>query len=158
VARPVIRFQAPQIPPAREVETYFTLAEESGWYSNRGPCHELLVERLGRYLGPGVSCILIANATLGLTVTLRAMTGTAPRRREVLIPSFTFAAAVDAVLWAGLEPGSSCRCWRRQPRPRGGTRGRQTARDRATDVLLHSASPHACLRVEAGRRGPSPHT
>ena len=100
----MIRFQAPQIPPAREVEAYFALAEESRWYSNRGPCHELLVERLGRYVGPGVSCIPVANATLGLMVALRALTGTSPRRREVLMPSFTFAAAVNAVLWAGLEP------------------------------------------------------
>ena len=100
----MIRFQAPQIPPAREVEAYFTLAEESRWYSNRGPCHELLVERLGRYVGAGVSCIPVANATLGLMVALRAMTGTGPHRREVLMPSFTFAAAVNGVLWAGLEP------------------------------------------------------
>ena len=71
---------------------------------NRGPCHELLVERLERYLGSGVSCIPVANATLGLMVTLRAMTGFAPPRREVLMPAFTFAATVDAVLWAGLEP------------------------------------------------------
>jgi dTDP-4-amino-4,6-dideoxygalactose transaminase len=104
VGPPVIRFQAPQIPAAREVEAYFALAEESRWYSNGGPCHELLVERLERYLGPGVSCIPVANATLGLMVALRAMTGSEPRRRQVLMPSFTFAAAVNAVLWAGLEP------------------------------------------------------
>jgi dTDP-4-amino-4,6-dideoxygalactose transaminase len=100
----LIRFQAPQIPPAHEVAAYFALAENARWYSNGGPCHELLVERLERYLGPGVSCIPVANATLGLMVALRAMTGFAPRRREVLMPSFTFVAMVDAVLWAGLEP------------------------------------------------------
>ncbi len=80
------------------------MARKARWYSNRGPCHELLVERLERYLGSGVSCIPVANATLGLMVTLRAMTGFAPSRREVLMPAFTFAATVDAVLWAGLEP------------------------------------------------------
>jgi dTDP-4-amino-4,6-dideoxygalactose transaminase len=100
----VIRFQAPQIPAAREVAAYFAPAEKSRWYSNRGPCHELLVERLERYLGPGVSCIPVANATLGLMVALRAMTGFPPGRRQVLMPSFTFAATIDAVLWAGLEP------------------------------------------------------
>ena len=75
---PVIRFQAPQIPAVRGVAAYFALAEEARWYSNRGPCHELLVERLERYLGPGVSCVPVANATLGLMVALRAMTGSAP--------------------------------------------------------------------------------
>jgi len=100
----MIRFQAPQLPPSRDVQSYFALAEEARWYSNGGPCHALLVERLERYLGPGVSCVPVANATLGLMVALRAMAGSAPRRREVLMPSFTFAATVDAVLWAGLQP------------------------------------------------------
>jgi dTDP-4-amino-4,6-dideoxygalactose transaminase len=101
----VIRFQAPQLPPSRDVQAYFALAEEARWYSNGGPCHALLVERLERYLGPGVSCVPVANATLGLMVALRALTGSAPGRRcEVVMPSFTFAATVDAVLWAGLQP------------------------------------------------------
>jgi dTDP-4-amino-4,6-dideoxygalactose transaminase len=100
----VIRFQAPQIPPAREIEKYFKLAEEARWYSNRGPCHDLLVQRLERYLGPGVHCVPVANATLGLMVAIRALVGSRPPRREVLMPSFTFAATADAVVWAGLEP------------------------------------------------------
>ena len=100
----MIRFQAPQIPPAQEVAAYFAAAEGTRWYSNRGPCHGLLVERLERYLGPGVRCVPVANGTLGLMVALRGMTGSTPDRRQVLMPSFTFAAAVDAVLWAGLEP------------------------------------------------------
>jgi dTDP-4-amino-4,6-dideoxygalactose transaminase len=100
----VIRFQAPQVPPAREVERYFKLAEDARWYSNRGPCHELLVQRLERYLGPVVQCVPVANATLGLMVALRALVGPHPERREVVMPSFTFAATVDAVMWAGLTP------------------------------------------------------
>jgi dTDP-4-amino-4,6-dideoxygalactose transaminase len=92
------------MPSTREVEAYFSLSEKSRWYSNQGPCHQLLVERLERYFRPGTSCIPVANATLGLMVALRAMTGHPPGRREVLMPSFTFAAAIDAVLWAGLEP------------------------------------------------------
>lgn len=100
----MIRFQAPQIPSARAVSDYFALAEETRWYSNGGPCHELLVERLERYLGPGISCVPVANATLGLMIALRALTGFPHARREVVMPSFTFAATIDAVLWVGLEP------------------------------------------------------
>jgi dTDP-4-amino-4,6-dideoxygalactose transaminase len=100
----MIRFQAPQLPPVDAVAAYYARAESARWYSNRGPCHELLVERLERLLGPGVRCVPVANATLGLMVALRALVGGAPRRREVLMPSFTFAATIDAVLWAGLQP------------------------------------------------------
>jgi dTDP-4-amino-4,6-dideoxygalactose transaminase len=100
----VIRFQAPQLPPVAAVAAYFARAEEARWYSNRGPCHELLVERLEAYLG-GVRCVPVANATLGLMLGLRALVGAAGEgRREVLMPSFTFAATINAVLWAGLEP------------------------------------------------------
>jgi dTDP-4-amino-4,6-dideoxygalactose transaminase len=100
----VIRFQAPQLPAIEAVAAYFARAEEARWYTNRGPCHELLVERLEAYLG-GVRCVPVANATLGLMLGLRALVGAGGgRRREVLMPSFTFAAAINAVLWAGLEP------------------------------------------------------
>jgi dTDP-4-amino-4,6-dideoxygalactose transaminase len=103
VAPRVIRFQAPQLPPVDDIAAYFARADEVRWYTNRGPCHELLVERLEAYLG--VRCVPVANATLGLMLALRALVGAGgDRRREVLMPSFTFAATINAVLWAGLEP------------------------------------------------------
>ena len=52
----MIRFQAPQLPPVDAVAAYFARAEEARWYSNRGPCHELLVERLEAYLGGCAAC------------------------------------------------------------------------------------------------------
>ena len=99
----VIRFQAPRLPPVEDIAAYFARADEIRWYSNRGPCHELLVERLEAHLD--VRCVPLANATLGLMLALRALVGGGgDRRREVLLPSFTFAATINAVLWAGLEP------------------------------------------------------
>ena len=98
----VIRFQAPRLPPVDDIAAYFARADEIRRYSNRGPCHELLVERLEAYLG--VRCVPVANATLGLMLALRALVGAGGGRREVLMPSFTFAATINAVLWAGLEP------------------------------------------------------
>jgi hypothetical protein len=63
VARRVIRFQAPQLPPVEDVAAYFARADEIRWYSNRGPCHELLVERLEEFLG-GVRCVPVATRRL----------------------------------------------------------------------------------------------
>jgi dTDP-4-amino-4,6-dideoxygalactose transaminase len=100
----VIRFQTPQLPPVAEIAAYYARSEEARWYSNRGPCHELLTERLEAYLGPDVRCVPVGNATVGLMLGLRALVGARPERREVVLPSFTFAATVSAVLWAGLEP------------------------------------------------------
>ncbi|MEO8687526.1 MAG: aminotransferase class I/II-fold pyridoxal phosphate-dependent enzyme [Solirubrobacteraceae bacterium] len=100
----MIRFQTPQLPPVAEIAAYYARSEEARWFSNRGPCHELLTERLERFLGPGVRCVPVGNATVGLMLGLRALVGDRPQRREVLLPSFTFAATISAVLWAGLEP------------------------------------------------------
>lgn len=100
----MIRFQAPALPPVPEVAAYFTAAESARWFSNQGPCLKLLTERLEAYLGSGLHCVPLANATSALALGLRALVSPGDRRREVVLPSFTFAAAVSAVLWAGLEP------------------------------------------------------
>lgn len=100
-----IRFLRPQLPSLDEVGRYFVAAEEERWFSNLGPCHRLLTQRLSSYVGEGASCVLVANATLGLMVALRALLDRSPRRaHEVIVPSFTFAAVVDAITWCGLEP------------------------------------------------------
>ena len=102
--RPLIRFQAPVLPPVAEVAAYFAAAERARWFSNQGPCLKLLTERLEVYIGPGLHCVPLANATSALALGLRALVAHDAGRREVVLPSFTFAAAVNAVLWAGLEP------------------------------------------------------
>jgi dTDP-4-amino-4,6-dideoxygalactose transaminase len=45
--------------------------------------------------------VAVASGTAGLMLALRAL---APRDSEVLLPSFTFAATLQAVLWSGFKP------------------------------------------------------
>lgn len=99
----MIRFQAPLLPSVAEVADYFAESVRARWYSNGGPCHERLVKRLQERLD--ARCVPVANATLGLMIGLRALTAKrSVRQRKVLMPSFTFAAVAEAVLWTGLEP------------------------------------------------------
>jgi dTDP-4-amino-4,6-dideoxygalactose transaminase len=103
--RPLIPFLKPQLPTVDAVAAYFSRSQEVHWFSNGGPCHALLVQRLEAMLGRQLRCVPLANATLGLMLGMRAMVERVdPRRREVLLPSFTFAATVNAVLWAGFKP------------------------------------------------------
>lgn len=99
----MIRFQRPELPPIAEIERYYARAQQARWFSNFGPCYELLVERLEARLPQGVRAVPVANCTLGLMLALRVLS---ERRggREVLLPSFTFVATASAVLWSGLEP------------------------------------------------------
>jgi dTDP-4-amino-4,6-dideoxygalactose transaminase len=100
-----IRFQSPELPSAERIESYFRRSRESRWFANRGPCQEVLEDRLVEQLGGQVDVVPVASATAGLMVAIRALAGVAtPRRRHVLVPSFTFIASVSAILWAGFEP------------------------------------------------------
>jgi dTDP-4-amino-4,6-dideoxygalactose transaminase len=100
-----IRFQAPTMPSLREVEPFFADAERARWFSNGGPCVTRLERECADYLGlehPGVA---VNNATSGLMVALRACFGEPEGpRRLVAVPSFTFVATVNAIVWAGFEP------------------------------------------------------
>src|SRR5438309_2331932 len=95
-----IRFQRPAFPSAAAIEGYFSLARERRWFSNNGPCLHLLAERLSERTG--ASCLPVASGTLGLMVAAAAM-----RLRdggdEAVVPSFTFPATAQAVLWSGMQ-------------------------------------------------------
>lgn len=101
----MLRFQKPELPILADVQRYYSLSQEAGWFSNYGPCVQLLEERCSAYLGldrPGVS---VHNATSGLMVALRAALGDPrPERPYVVVPSFTFVASVTAIVWAGWKP------------------------------------------------------
>ncbi|MGY2064409.1 DegT/DnrJ/EryC1/StrS family aminotransferase [Blastococcus sp. SYSU DS0619] len=105
VAHELIRFQAPVLPSLREVEPWFAEAERLRWFSNGGPCVARLERACADHLGLDLPGVAVTNATSGLMVALRACLGT-PRgtRRLVAVPSFTFVASVNAVIWAGFEP------------------------------------------------------
>jgi dTDP-4-amino-4,6-dideoxygalactose transaminase len=100
-----VRFLSPQLPPFSEVGEYFKLAEQERWFANRGPCHRLLTSRIEAWMGNGAQGVLVANGTLGLMVALRALLDERDHAAgHVIVPSFTFAATVNAVLWSGLTP------------------------------------------------------
>src|SRR5689334_15060613 len=98
-----IRFQKPSLPSLAHVQRYFAMSEERRWYSNFGPCVELLEARLSDYVGGGARCITVTNGTLGLMVSLREAALTGPERRFVVVPTFTFAATAAAISWSGYQ-------------------------------------------------------
>ncbi|MEQ1832957.1 MAG: DegT/DnrJ/EryC1/StrS family aminotransferase [Candidatus Eisenbacteria bacterium] len=100
-----LRYQRPQLPSLAEVAPYYAKSEAAHWYSNGGPCHELLVQRLESRMGNGALALPVGNATLGLMVALAAVTQDQPARCDLVItPSYTFAAAVSSILWTGRQP------------------------------------------------------
>ncbi len=80
--------------------------EESNWLSNYGPVNTELEGELIRIVFDGTgACTTVNNATTGLILALKlAADRTVGKGRYVVMPSFTFAAAAHAALWAGLTP------------------------------------------------------
>jgi dTDP-4-amino-4,6-dideoxygalactose transaminase len=97
----MVRFLRPSFPPSERIEHYFALAREHNWYSNGGPCLKLMAGRLEERVG--CSAVPVCNGTAALMVAVRALSQ-ASAAREVLVPSFTFAATVQAIVWNGLTP------------------------------------------------------
>jgi dTDP-4-amino-4,6-dideoxygalactose transaminase len=100
-----IRFQHPELPPVEEVLAYFERSREARWFSNGGPCASELTARIEQRLGGETTCVLVANATLGLMAALRAACGEPTRQRRLIVTtSYTFTATACAIRWAGFEP------------------------------------------------------
>ncbi len=100
----ILRYQRPELPPLSDVARYYALSEDARFYSNGGPCHERLADRLAARVGE-VTCVPVANCTLGLIAALREMCGAPSRRRRLIaVPSLTFTASACAIVLAGYEP------------------------------------------------------
>ncbi|MDR2695080.1 MAG: aminotransferase class I/II-fold pyridoxal phosphate-dependent enzyme [Deltaproteobacteria bacterium] len=74
---------------------------ERRYYTNYGALAVELEEKLCR-LFQTRHCLAVTNATIGLSILCRAL-GLVPGDK-VIVPAFTFAATVQALTWAGLEP------------------------------------------------------
>ena len=79
--------------------------EASSWLSNYGPVNTRFETRMRDTLFAGRGSVLtVCNATIGLMLALKLAAERRPGATCVVMPSFTFAAAAHAVLWAGLVP------------------------------------------------------
>ncbi|SAY48008.1 DegT/DnrJ/EryC1/StrS family aminotransferase [Komagataeibacter rhaeticus] len=104
---PEISFIRSNIPKISQLSDGIIAMEASGIYTNYGPINQKFETRLVEQMFGGVGrCVTVCNATIGLMMALKYATRhTDPARaRYVIMPSFTFAAAAHAVLWAGFTP------------------------------------------------------
>lgn len=93
----------PRLPAEPSVRPYLEEIDAHRWYSNFGPLWERLQGRLaGHFSLERDQVALVANGTLGLTLSLMARTG--GKGGLCLMPSWTFVATAHAARLAGLEP------------------------------------------------------
>ena len=95
---PSLRFIQPSLPPLQEVVELYQDVYSTGMITN-----SMLVERLERALAERLQVrhvIAVSSCTSGLALLMKAL----GLRGEVILPSFTFFATGQAILWNGLTP------------------------------------------------------
>lgn len=95
-----IPLMRPTLPAPEEICALFRESFESGIVTN-GPLVAKLEEEVGRYTATKYA-VAVASCTSGLILAFAY--GNFPEGAEVVVPSFTFAATVEALTWNGLTP------------------------------------------------------
>lgn len=99
-----IPFIKPAFPASKEVIEDYKQILASNWYTNFGPYEKKFAGALENFIGQDVHVATISNATLGLMSAIQALLGKGDGSKYVLMPSFTFIAGAQAVLWCGYKP------------------------------------------------------
>lgn len=100
-----IPFIKPTPPSLNKIKKDLLRVYTNGIFTNMGPfekkfemgCRQFFRDKSGN--PPYV--VTVANATMGLILALNALK---PRQKYVLLPSFTFAASIEAIIWSGFTP------------------------------------------------------
>lgn len=87
----------PIAPNLAKLTNYLEQVNESGWYTNFGPLHQLLTKRLEHYLGVE-NLLLVSNGTLAIQVACKVL-----NIQSALTTPFTFVATSSAMLWQGID-------------------------------------------------------
>jgi dTDP-4-amino-4,6-dideoxygalactose transaminase len=89
----------PSLPTADELVPDINNILLSGRLTNFGPYSSKFEEAIALYTGAEYASV-VSSGTTGLLLLL----STLPRGSEVIVPSFTFSATLQAILWNGLIP------------------------------------------------------
>ncbi len=94
----IIPFTKPSLPPLNGYKSRLEQLWKTGHVTN-GPLVCETEALLGDYIG-NVQCVAMANCTIGLVLALKAL----GLNGAVVLPSFTFFATANSLIWNGLEP------------------------------------------------------
>lgn len=92
-----IKLNNPLAPDLTKLSKYLSQVNESGWYTNFGPLHQQLTQRLEEFLGVE-NLLLVSNGTFALQVAAKAL-----QVERVLTTPFSFVATSSALLWQKMD-------------------------------------------------------
>ncbi|MEB7575335.1 DegT/DnrJ/EryC1/StrS family aminotransferase [Citrobacter portucalensis] len=89
----MIKLNCPIVPDISKYTSLIEKINENGWYTNFGPMHEELTERLSLYLGVD-NLLLVSNGTLALQVAYETL----GVKRAITTP-YSFVATASTLAW-----------------------------------------------------------
>jgi dTDP-4-amino-4,6-dideoxygalactose transaminase len=99
-----IPFIKPWFPPADALADDYERICASNWFTNFGPLEREFAVSLEQFVGQETHVATVSNATLGLVLAVSALLGRGNGSEYVVMPSFTFAAGAQALIWCGYKP------------------------------------------------------
>lgn len=99
-----VPFIKPDFPSADDVASDYAEILKANWFTNFGPFERRFSKQIASYVGEGYFACTFSNATLALMGSILAVLGKGDGTKYILMPSFTFAAGVDALVWCGYKP------------------------------------------------------
>lgn len=99
-----IPFIRPNFPTPEDLADDYRSILSSNWFTNFGPMERRLSAALAGYVNGDVTATTAANGTLALIAAVQAAMGRGTGDTCVVMPSFTFVAAAQALVWTGHRP------------------------------------------------------
>ncbi|AZG74187.1 DegT/DnrJ/EryC1/StrS family aminotransferase [Shewanella livingstonensis] len=92
-----ILLNKPLKPELDKLTKYLEQVNNNEWYTNFGPLHEILTQKLESYLGVK-NLLLVSNGTLALQVACKALD-----INSAITTPFSFVATTSSLLWQGID-------------------------------------------------------
>lgn len=99
-----IPFIRPSFPDSQTLSRDFKSIKDSNWFSNFGPLEKKFSRVSGEFISTNAYATTVANATLGIQIAVNLLFVKSSTKKEVIMPSFTFAAAPEVLIFAGYKP------------------------------------------------------
>lgn len=99
-----VPFIKPTFPSEEEISKDYIEIVKANWYTNFGPYEQKFRRSLGEYIGQSTVAITFNNATSGLMAAIISLLGHGDGSQYILVPSFTFIAGAQAIIWCGYKP------------------------------------------------------
>ena len=99
-----IPFIKPSFPSSEEIADDYKTIVESNWFTNFGPFENRFRTSTAKFIANDVNVCTVANATLGLEIAIKVLFRAEGRKKEVIVPSFTFAAGPEMLIEENFTP------------------------------------------------------